>query len=599
MRKYTSVRLAFFLSICTLICLAAECSAAPSSLASAETALQLIKEGETRVSARTIRQALNADPSNPLIHQVSGTLLLLSGDLIGASAEWKIAESILPNDSLNRYARGIINLAQGNRPKALQLFQSAEPGGNRASCLLAERYVEFLNGAVGSGSGLPLPDIYSASIRGLSGMTAEREGDHVRALGALTAALDEMPGDKFSEPFSPIMTYELETPLRFGLPTIPVAQANAKVNDSASAACSGVVSIAPDYVDTDTGYVVFKIDGALNSLANTPPYRLVLDTTRFANGIHHIEIILYSRDGQVISRVNKEIKTSNVAAAAPKDMDSSLIGRIHDAIWQLLILRPSRLSLAYAAAGAARAAGNTDQTKKYLEIAASLDPNYRDTRVRYAALPGNLAFNSFWRGAPSEKLVAITFDDGPKPGITEQLLQILARERVPATFFLIGRHTTAFPELTRQISQAGMEVECHTYTHPNLCRIPSADVERELMRTVASIRAATGRTPKYFRPPGGNLNPVVIKIAARWGLTPCMWTVDGETMEKTTADRLLDWMLPRIVPGSILLLHNGRMTTVDALPYLISGLRKKGYTFVTIEQLANRTIGQFRLTGAR
>lgn len=195
---------------------------------------------------------------------------------------------------------------------------------------------------------------------------------------------------------------------------------------------------------------------------------------------------------------------------------------------------------------------------------------------------------AIWRGGAEEKIVALTFDDGPKPELTEMLLNVLRQESVLATFFIIGRHAAAHPELVTKIVNAGMEVENHSYTHPNLTALPPEFVEREFVKTISTIRIPTGKRPKYFRPPGGNLNGEVSRIAADYGMTPCMWTVDGDSLETGRPERLIDFVLTRTNPGAIILLHNGRATTVEAMPKIIEGLRRKGYSFVTIEELVRR-----------
>ena len=131
----------------------------------------------------------------------------------------------------------------------------------------------------------------------------------------------------------------------------------------------------------------------------------------------------------------------------------------------------------------------------------------------------------------------MTFDDGPKPGITEKLLAVLTHEGVPATFFVIGRHAAEYPELTRKIADAGMQIENHTYTHPNLTLLPPDQFERELLKTNVAIRTATGKRVRFFRPPGGNMNGDVAKISSKLGLTPCMWTIDGESLEAGSPER--------------------------------------------------------------
>ena len=91
---------------------------------------------------------------------------------------------------------------------------------------------------------------------------------------------------------------------------------------------------------------------------------------------------------------------------------------------------------------------------------------------------------------------------------------------------------------------------------------------------------------RYFRPPGGNVNEDVSRVAARLGLTPCMWTINGEALENGSPNRLIEFIVGRSTPGAIVLLHNGRMTTVEALPKIIEGLRKRGFEFATLDQIS-------------
>jgi len=197
------------------------------------------------------------------------------------------------------------------------------------------------------------------------------------------------------------------------------------------------------------------------------------------------------------------------------------------------------------------------------------------------------AGRAVWRGTAARKVVALTFDDGPQPGITEALVDLLAREKAPSTFFVLGRHAAAYPDLVKRMADCGMQVENHTYTHPNLTLLPPPRVERELLRTMAAVRAATGKATRYFRPPGGNIDEAVSRTAARLGMAPCMYTVGGDRLEKTSADDLVRYVLAKARPGSIILLHNGRLTTIQALPRIIEGLRRRGYGFVTVNGLVS------------
>jgi peptidoglycan/xylan/chitin deacetylase (PgdA/CDA1 family) len=567
-------------------------------LDSAASALQLLKAGDVRNASKILSQALNSDPTNTLLRDSMGCLLMLTGSNNDAAAQWKSALSGDSKDALAQYGLGLVALAQGNRTQAAAQFKKAEGMGNPASILLAERYTDSLMNSSGTGAGLNLPDEYMASILALNGMSALGSGDAKHAIDSLTSSMDDLKGDPLSEPMGVLMTFDRQSPLKDGMDELSSLVIRPDTNPAGGHPLSGYVTFVPDYVDADTGYVIFKVDGAFASMSNNPPYRFTWNTARVKNGSHTIDVLLYDQHGSQINASQKIVNVNNplVVHVTPGEEIASR-NDIRAGYWKLMTLLPSRMVLAYSAASAARTLGEPMITRKYLEITAGIDPDYRDTRLQYSYMIAGQAGASLWRGARNDRAIALTFDDGPKPGITEQLLAILQREKAPGTFFVIGRHVTAFPDLSRQIHDAGMEMECHSYTHPNLTKIPLKQAEEELMRTVAAIRSASGENTRFFRPPGGDINSRIVQMAAKWGLTPCMWTVDGEKMEKTTPQELISWMLPRVVPGSIVLLHNGRQNTVDALPALIKGLRARGFTFVTVQELAQRLNASRELTG--
>jgi peptidoglycan/xylan/chitin deacetylase (PgdA/CDA1 family) len=234
-------------------------------------------------------------------------------------------------------------------------------------------------------------------------------------------------------------------------------------------------------------------------------------------------------------------------------------------------------------------AGDIPGARHWFARACAVHPDSPDARRAWTACGGaGTGGEAMWGGLPDEKVVALTFDDGPKPGLTEPLLDLLTAQGVPATFFVIGRHVMEYPDLTRKIDAAGMEIANHSYTHPNLTKISAEDVAREMMQTQAAVQVVTGKTPRYMRPPGGNWNPAVASIVRQWGLTPCMWTVDVYGSEVIGAQQVADAVLAQVRPGSVVLMHNGKLSTLQALPTIIKELRTRGYAFATVDALARR-----------
>ena len=183
------------------------------------------------------------------------------------------------------------------------------------------------------------------------------------------------------------------------------------------------------------------------------------------------------------------------------------------------------------------------------------------------------------------KCVALTFDDGPTP-YTDRLLSILSANKAKATFFEIGNKVAANPAGAKRVVEAGMELGNHTWEHPNMTTLPPEDVPGQLSRANDAIAAATGVTPKLWRPPGGLTNAAVNEQAGKAGLAGILWDVipyDWINDSNTSASRLL--LMSQVKPGSVVLLHDSYSSTVDVVEQFIPVLKANNYHFVTVTQL--------------
>ena len=193
-----------------------------------------------------------------------------------------------------------------------------------------------------------------------------------------------------------------------------------------------------------------------------------------------------------------------------------------------------------------------------------------------------------YRGNPHLPEIALTFDDGPNPAYTSQILAILQHYGVKATFFVIGSVVAAHPALVQQEYQQGNIVGNHTWTHPNLTHLSPAAVRAELRSTSNEIQAVTGVLPTIFRPPGGNFNRSVQSIAASMGLSTILWNVDPKDWSRPGTRAIIQNVLNSTHKGSIILMHDGggnRSETVAALPTIITTLAQRGFRFVTIPRM--------------
>lgn len=189
------------------------------------------------------------------------------------------------------------------------------------------------------------------------------------------------------------------------------------------------------------------------------------------------------------------------------------------------------------------------------------------------------------RGNPSQKRIALTFDDGPHPKYTRELLAILKKYNVKATFFVVGMMAERNPDLVRLELKEGHLIGNHTYHHVNLTRIPDSEIPVEWQACTDVLKSILGRSIGFARPPGGDYDSIVIKAAMSRGLTTVLWTDDpgdyASPGDKVIATRVLD----RVSNGGIILLHDGIQQTVDVLPQIIQTLKKKGFKFVTVDKM--------------
>lgn len=195
---------------------------------------------------------------------------------------------------------------------------------------------------------------------------------------------------------------------------------------------------------------------------------------------------------------------------------------------------------------------------------------------------------TIWKGDPSSQKVALTFDDGPKPGESNRILNILDKYGVRATFFVIGKKTHEHPDLIYRIHTSGHDLANHSYTHTNLTTLPYNEILSELSET-SKILEKTTKTPiRYFRPPGGKYNKEVLKGVKALNLQMIMWDVnsgDYATRLSKEHDPIDKSVLEHTTGGSIILLHNGGEKTIRALPKIITGLQQRGYQLVPLREL--------------
>jgi peptidoglycan/xylan/chitin deacetylase (PgdA/CDA1 family) len=197
------------------------------------------------------------------------------------------------------------------------------------------------------------------------------------------------------------------------------------------------------------------------------------------------------------------------------------------------------------------------------------------------------------RGRRDDRRLYLTFDDGPGPSATATVLETLAREGVPAAFFMVGDHVRRFPELAREVAGAGHEIGNHTQHHVKLHRLGPARIRRELADAHAAITETTGRAPRTFRAPHGYRNPFVAVATRRLAYTTFGWTFGVWDSARPGTEAIRRRVRSRLTPGAVILLHDGdgydphgdRAQTAAALSGIIRDARAAGYQFRALGEL--------------
>ncbi|MDF0725545.1 polysaccharide deacetylase family protein [Cytobacillus sp. S13-E01] len=229
-----------------------------------------------------------------------------------------------------------------------------------------------------------------------------------------------------------------------------------------------------------------------------------------------------------------------------------------------------------------------------LDVAKKLGMNVRyDPEINRTFITTNLSIkpNIIEQATTAKKLVALTFDDGPENYYTPMILDILKEKAVPATFFVVGRQITRFPEVMKRIVNEGHGIANHSWRHPDLRYTWSSKVREEIQSTQQEMQKVVGRKPDVFRPPYGALTKADIRVLNEIGMRNIMWSVDTLDWSGLSGDEIVKIVHEQISPGGIVLQHNFQSNvrlldgTVEALPRIIDDLQKQGYKFVTVQTL--------------
>lgn len=202
--------------------------------------------------------------------------------------------------------------------------------------------------------------------------------------------------------------------------------------------------------------------------------------------------------------------------------------------------------------------------------------------LRVEEAPANLAADGAAQIPAETNYVALTFDDGPRRGTTDRLLEGLKERGASATFFLVGEEAERYPELVRRMQAEGHQVGNHTWSHVRLEGASTAVIQEEVGKTEELLETLLGGSGYWLRPPYGLITPGTEKLVR---VPMVKWSVDPRDWENKNTDKVVQAILKHVKPNSIILLHDIYDTSVDAALKVVDILEAQGYCFVTVEEL--------------
>ncbi len=185
----------------------------------------------------------------------------------------------------------------------------------------------------------------------------------------------------------------------------------------------------------------------------------------------------------------------------------------------------------------------------------------------------------------TEKKISISFDAAWGNEDTEELISILNKYEIKATFFLVGEWVDKYPESVKALHDAGMEIANHSDSHPNMINLSKEEMKKEIVSCNEKIKQITGKSPTLFRAPYGSYNNSLIEVLQSLNMFCIQWDVDSLDWKDLSADQIYNKVTSKVTNGSIVLFHNAALHTPEALPKIIEKLKSDGYSFITISEI--------------
>ena len=615
--------------VCFLLCLSVFTVARPVQAEDAldviERGLGLLSSGDVAAGRQALAPVISVESPDPAALSARGTLELLAQQPAVAEIAFRRALNENPRHVAALWGLSLSLVMRGRVFEAATLVDRASvvaPNNPHIKtlqayvCLLLGRYADATlagKAALEAGDQSPFLLAVLAQVHDNLGYTQKALNFGKRA-SALYDGMDFLaPAQRLRLPLTMVIT---DTPQALapttgaatpGLPVntdlnvdIPLARTESEtpqkafqiVAPRAGGMLHGLQRVRVMYRgNREIKFTVLLVDRVMRGMTTELPYIFQWDADSVNPGEHQLTIRAYDYRGVAVEEDTITVITQD-GAILPSAPTSEREAELEARMIALTLPEPAPLSLFTQLGRWYREQGETAKATAAYEKAAAIDPGAEGVIPALSALYKINGMHLFsedaeiYQGPGTRKLVALTFDDGPNPLYTVNLLNEMKRYNAHGTFFLVGKMAQQYPDLVLQILADGHELANHTYTHPNLTKLNQQQIIAEVLRTRTVIKEITGRQTNLFRPPGGNIDLFVKKQLRALDYNIVYWDINaGEYVNFSPAAQTAQ-IVSKVKPGSIILLHNGLVDgTLNILNLLLTELTKQGYTCVTVSEL--------------
>lgn len=549
-----------------------------------KSAIGSLELGRTSDSIKAVRTAMETNANDPLAHVTLGMALLCGSRPDDAMSEFETAQQLDKSCAAAIYCKGLVYLSKKQLESASKAFAEVMAINPAIS---ARSEIEYIN-AIKSGSyKFAQADNNDSLQLAMNATWLMSQGRHSEAKAVWEILRKEIATANFHERVGCAISF---------LRSAPVVVCGSRLPDYSKVAAvkldkqvlSGNISLRADLSRArSVTLVAFFLDGKLVGITNRYPFLYPWDTREAANGPHTLKIEGSDESGNKVSEKSTQVIVQNKNSAVSACVTGDEADALWNILWGLVRLKASSAAVNYSLAISALEVKDKEAAKAAFERVLAANPNYLDAGNRLAALYAPSAIPSVLKSVKtSKKIIALTFDDGPKPR-TAELLDILASMNVKATFFAVGKMIIPNADIFKRMEREGHEIGNHTYYHQSLNYISAKEVTQEVFTNISVIRSITGKDTRFFRPPGAHIGNKLPGILKMYGITNVLWTANCSGFEGTDPKKMVDYVVSAAKPGGIILMHNIEGVTLNALPIIIDTLRAQGYKFVTLSELTS------------